>query len=355
MISLNVRYTQPYSGMKTECTRNLGSTVMGESPKTLFIRKHLDELICVTFISIYTIIQTLFIGVKLFRVFVIALFLFLFFFSRPTRKLATALVPFIIYGVSYDWMNLLPNYKVKSVDIQSLYKAERCLFGISVNGNVLIPSEYLAQHKSTFMDILSGLSYLCWVPVPMAFGVFLYFRNRKIYLQFALAFLFVNLLGFSIYYIHPAAPPWYPMKHGFTFNASTTGDAAGLAGFDQILKMPIFQTMYKENSNVFAAIPSLHSAYLLITAMYAAMAKCPPIVVSIFVLISVGIWTGAVYTAQHYVIDVLLGIFCAFFGVFLFEGILMRIRPFQSFMRGYARYIGVKDTAKKSPRSVLDN
>ena len=40
------------------------------------------------------------------------LFVVLFFAGKTTRKLAVALLPFIIFGISYDWMRVYPNYQV---------------------------------------------------------------------------------------------------------------------------------------------------------------------------------------------------------------------------------------------------
>ena len=48
----------------------------------------------------------------------------------------------------------------------------------------------------------------CFLPDLLRIVLCLYFKKeRKTYLRFALVFLFVNLIGFAGYYIHPAAPP----------------------------------------------------------------------------------------------------------------------------------------------------
>ena len=67
------------------------------------------------------------------------LFLVLFFAGKTTRKLAVALLPFVVFAVSYDWMRVYPNYQVNPIDVQGLYEAEKSLFGISVNVDTLIP------------------------------------------------------------------------------------------------------------------------------------------------------------------------------------------------------------------------
>jgi hypothetical protein len=264
----------------------------------------------------------------------------LFFASQATRKLVVALLPFVLFAVSYDWMNLLPNYKVNPVDTQGLYEAEKSLFGISTADGLLTPNEFFARHTSTLMDFMAGVFYLCWVPVPILFGLWLYFaRQRRVYLHFAWVFLLVNLIGFAGYYIHPAAPPWYVASHGFDVVFNTPGEVAGLGAFDEMTGLTVFHGLYARNANVFAAVPSLHSAYMLIAFIYALKARTSLGCRILFGFIACGIWLTAVYTSHHYLIDVLLGISCTLVGIALFECILMRWKPFARWMDRYTAYI----------------
>ena len=93
---------------------------------------------------------------------------------KPTRKVALALTPWLIFACSYDWMRLLPNYEVNPIDVKGLYESEKTLFGINADGTTLIPCEYFAIHHCVPADIMAGLFYLCWVPVPLGCGIYLY-------------------------------------------------------------------------------------------------------------------------------------------------------------------------------------
>jgi hypothetical protein len=251
-----------------------------------------------------------------------------------------ALLPFILFGISYDWMNIVHNYEVNPVDIKGINDAERSLFGIISGGVTLTPNEFFALHTSKIMDFLGGFFYLCWVPVPIIYGLWLYFnKQEKTYLHFAIVFLLVNLIGFAGYYIHPAAPPWYVAKYGFDFMLGTPGDVAGLGAFDEMTGLGIFQGLYGRNSNVFAAVPSLHSAYTLVAFIYSLRSRTPMWMRIVLAVITLGIWFTAVYTSHHYIIDVLLGIACALLGFIIFEYLLMRIPPFARFITRYAAYV----------------
>ena len=193
------------------------------------------------------------------------------------------------------------------------------------DGVLTTPSRYFQQNTHPFFDVITGLFYLCWMPVPVMLAIYFTFRNRVMLFQFSVAFLVVNLFGWFIYYMYPAAAPWYYDLYGNVENFGIPGDAAGLLRFDQFFGFPLFEDMYTRASNVFAAIPSLHSAYPVVAFWYGVKARLGWIN-WFFGIVMVGIWFSAVYTNHHYVIDVLLGIAVALGGILFFEKVLLRTR-----------------------------
>lgn len=296
------------------------------------------ELVCCLGLWVcYYVLTSFYVGLQPMHLFLGAAFLLLYCSTELTRKLAVALLPFVVFAVSYDWMRVVPNYQVNPIDVRGLYQAERSIFGIFIDGYKVTLNEYFMAHCSPFADFFAGLFYLCWVPVPVLFGVCLFFSGRReLYLRFALAFLLVNLIGFAGYYLHPAAPPWYVMKYGFEPILGTPGDVAGLARFDELLGVNIFHSIYCHNSNVFAAVPSLHAAYMLIAFVYAVSGKCARWVQGLFAIICLGIWWTAVYSGHHYVIDVCLGILTSLLGILLLERVLL---PMPSLKRAFSAYL----------------
>ncbi len=288
----------------------------------------------------FCLLTAFFVGLRMEHALMICLFLILYFINPETRKLAVALLPFVLFGISYDWMRVYPNYMVNSIDVEPIYNLEKQLFGINVDGERLILCEYFALHHNSFVDFLAGIFYLGWVPLPIAFGLYLYLKKeRNMYLRFAMVFLFVNLIGFTGYYIHPAAPPWYVMNYGFEVNLNTPGNTAGLGRFDLLTGIPVFNALYGRNSNVFAAVPSLHSAYLVVVFYYAIKRRSGFGILFTAALFMCGIWFTAVYSYHHYIIDVILGAFCALLGIFLFEAVLMNLNFFKKFFSNYYNYI----------------
>jgi hypothetical protein len=296
-------------------------------PTAAFLDKR--QLLITTGISIaYLLLSALLVGFKTDQLWLVAIFNTCYYLSRPTRRFILGFSIFIVYWIIFDYMKAFPNYMLNTVHIRDLYEAEKSWFGVLVNGIRITPNEYWLNHTHAWLDIITGILYLCWIPVPLAFGGYLFYKDRLAFLHFSCTFLFVNLLGFVIYYTYPAAPPWYVQLHGFDFYAHTPGNTAGLARFDARLGVNIFHSLYEKGSNVFAAMPSLHSAYPLVVLYYAlkhtnVFFKC------LFALISAGIWFSAIYSSHHYILDVIAGILCAGVATALYRRVLMRIPAYE--------------------------
>ena len=296
---------------------------------TLF---HKKDIIVISLLSVgYLVLSAWILGFKIDQLALALLFNFMYYLSHPTRRFITGFSIFIVYWVVFDFMKAIPNYNFNTVHIESLYNAEKGWFGTNESGRMITPNEFLALHSTTFLDVLAGIFYLCWIPVPLAMAAYLFFANRRQFIYFSLTFFLVNLLGFVVYYVYPAAPPWYVQQYGFKFQPYTPGNTAGLARFDAYVGAGIFKSLYAKSSNVFAAMPSLHSAYPLIVLYYGVKNKLGVLNLP-FALIMAGIWFAAVYTSHHYVLDVLAGIICAITGIFLFNRLLVPGKRFQAFV-----------------------
>lgn len=257
-------------------------------------------------------------------------------------RFIVAMMPFALFGIIYFSMKYYPNYLFNDIDTEGVYNLEKTLFGISTESGVLTPNEYYNLHNCAVGDILSGIFYLLWVPLPVIYCIYLFFSGQQsLSFRFATAFLIVNLVGFAVYYIYPASPPWYVIKYGFEPVLNTPGDVAGFERFDSLFGINLFHSIYGKNANVFAAIPSLHSAYNLVALIYAMKARRNYGWIAVLSVVTAGIWWAAVYSCHHYIIDVTLGILCAIVGVVLFESLLLRIPIIKSFYRKTGNWMSV--------------
>jgi len=297
------------------------------------------SIITVSLLSIaYLLLSTWVVGFKSDQVVLVVIFNSLFYISDISRKFIIGFSVFIVYWIIFDYMKAIPNYTISNVHIADLYNFEKHLFGINYKGHLLTPNEYLKANATTFLDVIAGIFYICWIPVPLSFAAYLFFKNRREFLSFALTFLLVNLLGFVIYYSFPAAPPWYIQEHGFVFHPNTPGNTGGLARFDAYFNVHVFQSIYQKGSNVFAAMPSLHSAYPVIVIYYGFKNRLGLINV-VLVTVMVGIWLTAVYTSHHYILDVLAGITTAVIGINLFNFLFTKVPVLTEFLDKYEAFI----------------
>ncbi|WP_345947930.1 phosphatase PAP2 family protein [Mucilaginibacter sp. PAMB04274] len=293
------------------------------------------RILTVVLLSIaYLVCSYLLVGFKTDQLVLIGIFFTLYFSSGVTRKFVLGFSIFIVYWIIFDYMKAFPNYKYSDVHISGLYNLEKNIFGINETGNVITPNEYWRIHGITFLDILTGLFYLCWIPVPLGFAAYLFFTRRRQFLYFSLTFVLVNLLGFVVYYTYPAAPPWYIQYHGLQFVQATPGNTAGLSKFDAYFNINLFKSIYAKGSNVFAAMPSLHSSYPLIVVYYGIKNRLGWANL-FFITVTAGIWFSAVYTSHHYVLDVLAGIATAAIGIALFRLIVAKSKTISGWLDRY--------------------
>ncbi len=285
---------------------------------------------------------------KFTAVFAIAYFLFFFFFVgwRLDHTLFLLLVSVLClshkYGyylvlawtgfagwtMLYDAMTFLPNYKVSTVHIKDLYDLEVSLFGIEDGGRIVSLCEWFQPRLNDVLSLFCGTSYLLWMPAPMIFAVYLLWKDKPAVAQFAYAYLLANMIGIAVYYLYPAAPPWYYLAHGDVLDTTVMGSEALLSEFDRLIGIDVFRGIYSKGTNVFGAIPSLHSTYPLLCLLFAIKYRHKGFAI-FFTIMAIGTWIGAVYSQHHYVIDVLLGILCAL----LSFGIMSQVAKTQVFKK----------------------
>jgi len=289
------------------------------------------------FFSVYILWLNLVVGFRTDHFYFI-LFLFVTYFaSAQSRKFVLGFIFFWLFWIIYDTMRIYPNYLVNPIHIIEPYNLEKFLFPIVDGNKILTPNEYFYSHTNKISDLLSGIFYLTWVPLPMIYCFYLFFNNKQMLIKFSGTFLLTNIIGFIIYYSYPAAPPWYVHFHGSATNFDIPGNAANLLRFDSLIDYPLFSNMYNKNANVFAAIPSLHAAYPVVL-LYFGLKNKHKWLSLLFAIDVIGIWYAAVYSMHHYIIDVILGSFCAIIAIFAFDYVLMKTKM-RTFIDKFAAFI----------------
>ncbi len=216
----------------------------------------------------------------------------------------------------YDSMRFFPNYEINPIHIKEPFDMELAFFGIFHEGSKITLNQFFEIYQNSTFDVLSGIVYLTWVPIPIVLAIFWYFKNAEFAKQFIWAFILTGILGAVGYYLYPAAPPWYVAKYGFNFVVEAKGSAAGLTRFDQMFDISIFEGIYGASSNIYGAIPSIHCANPVVVCFF-LVKKYGKKLLPLGLFYIVWMWFGAVYSSHHYLIDAFAGLLTAFIGIML--------------------------------------
>ncbi len=221
------------------------------------------------------------------------------------KRFMVYFLPFIILLLSYEKLRSLVPYINKHVHYLEMVKFDRWLFGGT------LPTAWLQQHwyfgHVAWYDFYFYFLYMLHFVAPVLLAVIIWKYRPKDYWFFITALLLLSYVGFIIYVLFPAAPPWLASDMGkippIHRISSDVWAAFGVKNFSQY---------YQQLSpNAVAAMPSLHAAYpLLFTMVVRKLWGNGWFLASL--IYPVSIWVGVVYLGEHYVADVVAGVGLAF-------------------------------------------
>lgn len=164
--------------------------------------------------------------------------------------------------------------------------------------------EHLHEPGSVrWFEALAFLVYVSHFFAAPLLAAWLWVRDRWRFRRFAASLALLTLLGCLTFVAFPAAPPWMASEEGLIEPTTRliprlwewigVGAETGVVG-----------TGYRYANDV-AAVPSLHAALALLVALFAWPRRTwARVLVAAYPL---AMAFAIVYTAEHYVVDVLLG------------------------------------------------
>jgi membrane-associated phospholipid phosphatase len=189
---------------------------------------------------------------------------------------------------------------------------ERWLFGGSVPSSVL-QNWWWGGSERWYDSVLLGISRIHqFVPLTLAFV--LWMRRRALYFRFATTMVTLSFAAALTFALYPAAPPWHASDVGLI--------TAEKIGGHPSTTTTVWAPYDLVRGNPDAAIPSLHAGYaflvfLFVSAMFWRTRWRIPAVCVAAVYPALQSF-AAVYTGNHYVVDLVIGYAYAtavFFGV----------------------------------------
>lgn len=238
---------------------------------------------------------------------------------------ATHASPFFVAAGAYEVLRRLVQYRGE-IHVGDLYALEERLFPVATSSGTVAVSEAIAAATHPLLDLVCGATYLLFLLEMFAIAAWLFFRDRPKMMEVALGFLTLNLVGWTIWLLYPAAPPWYVDLYGTgPVVLDAPSNAAGLARIDALLPFPVSAAFYSKSANVFGAMPSLHVGYATMMAYivhplggklrYGTLA------------FAVSMAFSAMYLRHHYLLDVLAGFAVALPVAWLVRRMAARLSP----------------------------
>jgi membrane-associated phospholipid phosphatase len=251
--------------------------------------------------------------------FVAVCFLIYAAYNKWTRRFVRDWIPLVSIFLSYEAMNAVVGHLSGVVHVEQPINAELQLFGS-------IPTLVLQQYlRSPFLDYLSAFFYSIHFIAPVVFAFLLWKYSPKNYQGFIIAFAIGTYSALVTFLVYPVAPPWYGLSTMYNPLWNGPQVARVLLQMDNNFGSPFYKTIFDYiESNPFAAFPSLHAMYPWIISLYALKIKktrALPIL-----LFPAGVWFGAVYLGEHYVIDVIGGAVYGTAAFFLAERLIPLVR-----------------------------
>lgn len=248
--------------------------------------------------------------------------------TAHTQEFMINFLPFMALLLIYESFRGIANNLNSRVHYYFMPNADRFLFG----GH--LPTLFLQQHflhtsHAMWYDFVFYIVYMLHFVIPFILGLLILRFHKEQYARFATTFVVVAFAGFITYVLFPAAPPWMASQQGVIGPTVRAGSLVASA-----IKLHDLPTLYHHFSpNSVAALPSLHAAFSFLCAFFATkifkskwkyIAWLQPVI----------IWVGTVYAAEHYVVDVILGLIYAliayYVAPYLFSAVYNLWVPFRN-------------------------
>lgn len=179
--------------------------------------------------------------------------------------------------------------------------AERFLFGGHVPADVL--QNHLWHGAKRWYDTLILDVTRVHSIVPYAFAFLLWLGRRALFYRFALSMLALSFAAAIVFAIFPAAPPWAATQSGYDISVTRIGHAPS--------SLPYLSVFHYVDNNPYAAVPSLHAGYSFLIFVFVATLAWQKRhrwrLIGLAALYPLAQSFAAVYTGNHYVVDLLIG------------------------------------------------
>ena len=221
------------------------------------------------------------------------------------RQVVTDWLPFTAVLLLYDRTRGIADRLGIPLHEGDVLRAEKWLFGGTE------PTRWLQQRlydaaEVHWYDALCTLVYTSHFLATPILAAVLWLRDRRVWLGFIQRVIVLSVAGLVTYVVFPEAPPWLAARDGLSAavpRLSTRGwDWFHAEGVNDLLAHA-----QSDGANPVAAMPSLHTAFAVLVAIYVA-GRMSSRWRRLVYLYPVAMGFTLVYCGEHYVLDLLAGV-----------------------------------------------
>ena len=215
-------------------------------------------------------------------------------------------LPFVAAIIAYEELRGVAHLLRPDPFYAPMIEFDRFLFGGHLPTVVL--QDWLWTGSLQWYDNLLAVVLRAHFFVPPTLLFLIWLERRELFYRCATTLVAVSLAGALIFAAFPAAPPWRASEVGRIPRVEKIGSVQGATP----VKAPKSWIESQLLPNPYAAVPSLHTAYSLLTLLFALAWRRR--VGLAFLAYPAVMWFSIVYFADHYVADIAVGALLAVAG-----------------------------------------
>lgn len=223
--------------------------------------------------------------------------------GRRVGRLIVDWLPFVLLLLAYDYTRGAAEKLGFPLHVTPQITADRWL-GFGQVPTVWLQERLYDPYEVHVWEVVPTLVYLSHFIAPYAVAAWLYGRSRDRWVAFTGRFLSLTLVSLLTYIVLPWAPPWYAARRGLLPRLHRTVGRGW-----EYLPIHSAQNVFDKGQatvNLTAALPSLHAAYTMLITCFFWRTSCWPLRVLLVTYPLLMAFT-LVASAEHYVVDILLG------------------------------------------------
>ena len=232
---------------------------------------------------------------------VVGIFVFLIWFSRQNRKNYGMWAVYVLSLLIFSMLRPYADETDMTLHVGDLADMEAFLFGGTIP-SVWLQEQFFNPRDLGPLDWFTTQMHWSYFLAPHVMTILVFVFAPRDFERQVITIVGIFIVGLAIYFVAPAAPPWYAARVGeipYLFRVMNDVGAQ--------LNAQFYSTGYRAfgETNPVAAIPSLHQAVtfglVLLASRYSKKLAAGMFIYSLLMGFSL------VYLGEHYVVDLLIG------------------------------------------------